>query len=65
MNENNTVFIQFLSGRTLKVDRVVKVDTDIEYSIYQLTDEYGRQWFAEGKQIEYIYFGSEVEVIEH
>lgn len=62
MKLNHTVFIKFLSGRSCKYRNVKKVDTDIEYSMYQLTDVNGMQVFIKSEVIEYIEFGNAVEI---
>lgn len=64
MTDNNEVLVGFISGHARRYYGVVKVDTDIEYSMYQLTDAEGNQVFIEGKVIEYIEFGSKVEIEE-
>lgn len=62
---NNSVFVYFLSGRKVIYHEIAKVDTDINYSMYQLTAENGCQSFIDSKVIEYIEFGRGVKIIEH
>ena len=59
------VYVSFLSGRSVFYSDVQKVDTDINYSIYQITDVYNRQSFIDSKVIERIEFGREVDIVEH
>ena len=59
------VYILFLSGRSVFYSDVRKVDTDINYSMYQITDKYNRQSFIDSKVIERIEFGREVDIVEH
>lgn len=59
------VYVSFLSGRSVTYSEVLKVDTDINYSMYQITDEHNRQSFIDSKVIERIEFGREVDIVEH
>ena len=54
------VYVSFLSGRSVFYSDVQKVDTDINYSIYQITDVYNRQSFIDSKVIERIEFGRKI-----
>lgn len=65
IKHKNEVYIAFLSGRSVTYEDVQKVDTDINYSMYQITDSYGRQSFIDSKVIEYIEFGKGVEIVEY
>lgn len=62
---NNSVCVYFLSGRKVSYHEIVKVDTDINYSMYQLTAKNGCQSFIDSKVIEYIEFGGKVKIVEH
>ncbi|WP_144781101.1 hypothetical protein [Macrococcoides caseolyticum] len=65
VKNNNEVHVSFLSGRSITYSDVQKVDTDIDYSMYQITDKYNCQSFIDSKVIEFIEFGGDVEIIEH
>lgn len=65
IKNGNEVHIAFLSGRSVTYSDVKKVDTDINYSMYQITDKYNRQSFIDSKVIEFIEFSGDVEIIEH
>ena len=65
VNHKKEVYVSFLSGRSVFYSDVQKVDTDINYSIYQITDVYNRQSFIDSKVIERIEFGREVDIVEH
>lgn len=65
IKKGNEVHVAFLSGRSVTYSDVKKVDTDIDYSMYQITDKYNCQSFIDSKVIEYIEFGGDVEIEEY
>lgn len=65
IKNDNEVHVSFLSGRSITYSDVRKVDTDINYSMYQITDKWNSQSFIDSKVIERIEFGREVDIVEH
>ncbi|TDM23786.1 hypothetical protein [Macrococcoides canis] len=65
IKKGDEVHVSFLSGRSITYSDVRKVDTDIDYSMYQITDKWNRQSFIDSKVIERIEFGREVYIVEH
>ena len=59
------VHVSFLSGRSITYSDARKVNTDINYSMYQITDKWNCKSFIDSKVIERIEFGREVEIVEH
>ena len=59
------VYVSFLSGRSITYSDVRKVNTDINHSMYQITDKWNCKSFIDSKVIERIEFGREVEIVEH
>lgn len=65
VKHSKEVRVSFLSGRSVTYSDVQKVDTDINYSMYQITDEWNCKSFIDSKVIERIEFGREVDIVEH
>lgn len=63
--DKNEVVIDFKSGKSTTFYKIIKVDTDINYSMYQLINEKGTQYFIKDEVIECISFGCNVEIEEH
>ena len=65
IKNGDEVHVSFLSGRSITYSDVRKVNTDINYSMYQITDKWNCKSFIDSKVIEHIEFGREVEIVEH
>lgn len=50
-------------GSVIVIENAIKVDTDIDYSLYHIEYENGKQMIVDRKDIYFIKIGSEVELI--
>ncbi|QHW38074.1 hypothetical protein GZH82_12365 [Staphylococcus ursi] len=61
----NKVKIRFKDDGKQTLKNVVRVETDINYSMYQCTHKDGAQTFIKGKDIKIISFGKSVDIEEY